>query len=202
MLLSLHTITCKYSGVITYFCQPRREGQSLIACKCPQLPRTGGDVRHTSKGSHRDHDRSHRSRATFAARAIVKHLDERLASWCSKDLFDISNHHTEGHQHDKTHRTVDDHSSYHSARKGLAGISELLSHMCSGIGPDKGEDGREHTDETGEADGAPTSAIYEGGKDLRCIAALAENPQWDQDGEETADVQDQNNALNERQLAG
>ena len=100
-----------------------------------------------------------------------------------------------GDVHDPAERTVHERSPHDGPRKHDRRILDLFRHVDGRVGADEGVNRSEKPNHKGQAIGLPLSQVEELGEDLLGVAARGQNPQRDQDGEETKQVEDEDHAL-------
>lgn len=108
----------------------------------------------------------------------------------------ISNDENQTHspiQHDRKH----DH-----ARHTLTRILRFLGQMDRSIRAREGAGSRDGPDKAGSTNTRPAAEVLERAEDFTCRCFRCENPERDDDAEETEDMHDQDDALEDREVFG
>lgn len=71
--------------------------------------------------------------------------------------------------------------------------------MGCAVRTNEGEDGRQYPNQTAQALRTPPATVVEGREDLASRRDIRQDPEHDKDGEEAADVQNQDNTFEERE---
>jgi hypothetical protein len=102
----------------------------------------------------------------------------------------------------QTHSPIQHDRKHDHARYTLTGVIRLLGQMDSSIRTRERTSSRDGTDKAGSSNTRPATEVVECAEDFTCWRFRSENPQRDNDAEETKDVHDQDNALEDGEVFG
>lgn len=145
-------------------------------------------------------DRQH-GRTSHGAGRVVQNLHDWNSRWRIQHVVDVAEAEAKRDEHDQTQKPVEKGRPHHGGRKHAGGVLELLSHVSSRIGSEEAPQRGGDADEAGKSHVAPSASVGKLREHLTGRGMVAHDPQRDQKGEETDNVQNQKNPLGQRQLA-
>jgi hypothetical protein len=121
--------------------------------------------------------------------------ERKRARWTTRPTH-ISN------DENQTHSPIQHNRKHDHARHTLTGVIRFLGQMDSSIRTRERTSSRDGADKTGSSDTRPSAEVVECAEDFTCWRFWSEDPERDDDAEETKDVHDQDNALEDGEVFG
>lgn len=184
----------------TYVREEPGKGEASVPSKGPQLTGCRG---HFGDGRGRQSENQNSSHGVGARQTlggVVEHLDEGVAGRRGQDLVDIAQREAHGDQHEEARAGVDQDGSDHSLRQSLGGVLDFFGHVHGAIVSDQRRDRRGESHQRGHSVAAPVTTIVELGEHLFRAATGSQDPEGDDDGEQSAHVENENDDLDEGEL--
>jgi len=167
----------------------------MVTGEGPQLTRSGGRDGKVAEHCHEDDDsRKHRSTRIRLCR-VVEDLDIWLSGGRVDDIVQVAQSHAKGDEDNPAHGAVDGSGPDHGPGQLLSGIAKFFGHMDSTVSAEQRNHHGEDTNDSRETVATPAAVVVKGREDFRDITSWTKDPKSNENGEETTDVENQNNTL-------
>jgi hypothetical protein len=187
-------------GRQAYLCKPGRSWHAMITGEGPQLTRSGGRDGKVAEHCHEDDDRRKYRSTHIRLCRVVEDLNIWLSGGCVDDIVQVTQNHAKGDEDHPGHGTVDGRGPDHAPGQYLSGIAKFFGHVDGTVSAEQRNHHGEDTNDSRKTVGTPTAVVIKGREDFHDIASWTKDPKSNEYGEETTDVDNQNNTLDQRQV--